>query len=279
MKKRYVEKLWNLSVLRKRETNMNLLICILALFVVLFLFLREMDKRKQEMQKQKDIDKMLTKYIADNIDMEKKLADMQYDYEKQQDMAEEVRKIQEQIRALKHDVKNHTLVILSYLEENRVKEAKDYAGEILDKLNKMYTYVNVGNSLLNYIMNNKLSMAKSQGVEIKAEIENLAFDYMDSVDFSALLNNMLDNAILGALESYDKRLEVQIMTKKGFDIITVKNSIDESVLEKNPEFVSTKEEPGHGYGMKQIRGIVDKYHGAIDIYEKGNMFIVSIILG
>lgn len=80
MKKRYVEKLWKLSVLRKRETDMKLLICILVLFVVLFLFLflREMDKRKQEMQKQKDIDKMLTKYIADNLDMEKKLSDMQY---------------------------------------------------------------------------------------------------------------------------------------------------------------------------------------------------------
>lgn len=260
---------------------MNLVISILTLFVIifLFLFLEEKKKRKQEIQKQKEIDKMLTKYIADHLDMEKKLADMQYDYEKQLDMSEEVRKIQEQIRALKHDMKNHTLVILSYLEENRVKEAKDYAGEILDKLNKMYTYVNVGNSLLNYIMNNKLSSAKAQGVEIKAEIENLAFDYMDSVDFSALLNNLLDNAILGALESQDKKLEVQVMKKKGFDIITVKNSIHESVLESNPEFVSTKEEPGHGYGLKQIRSVVDKYQGAVDIYEKNKMFIVSIMLG
>lgn len=260
---------------------MNVLISILALFVVLFffLFIREAGKRKQELQKQEELDKMLTKYIADNLDMEKKLSDMQYDYEKQQDMAEEVRRIQEQIRALKHDMKNHTLVILSYLEENRIKEARDYAGEILDKLNKMYTYVNVGNSLLNYIINNKLSRAKERGMEIKAEIENLAFDYMDSVDFSALLNNLLDNAILGASESQDKKLEVQIMAKKGFDIITVKNSIDESVLVKNPEFVSTKEEPGHGYGMKQIRSIVEKYQGSIDIYEKNNMFIVSIMLG
>ena len=260
---------------------MNVLISILALFVVLFffLFIREAGKRKQELQKQEELDKMLTWYIADNLDMEKKLSDMQYDYEKQQDMAEEVRRIQEQIRALKHDMKNHTLVILSYLEENRIKEARDYAGEILDKLNKMYTYVNVGNSLLNYIINNKLSRAKERGMEIKAEIENLAFDYMDSVDFSALLNNLLDNAILGASESQDKKLEVQIMAKKGFDIITVKNSIDESVLAKNPEFVSTKEEPGHGYGMKQIRSIVEKYQGSIDIYEKNNMFIVSIMLG
>ena len=221
----------------------------------------------------------LTKYVAENVDLKQQMEEIQHDYELQKDMADEIMKMREQSRALKHDMKNHTLVMLSYLEENRVKEAKDYAGEILDKLNKMYTYVNVGNSLLNYIMNNKLSMAKAQGVEIKAEIENLAFDYMDSVDFSAVLNNLLDNAILGALESGEKKLEVQIMEKKGFDIITVKNSIDESVLEKNPEFVSTKEEPGHGYGMKQIRSIVDKYQGAIDIYEKGNMFIVSIMLG
>ena len=235
--------------------------------------------RKRDKIKQEEQDQMLTQYIAANLDLEKKLADMQHDYEKQQDMAEEIRRIQEPIRALKHDMKNHTLVMLSYLEENRVEEAKAYAGELLDKLNKMYTYVNVGNSLLNYIINNKLSAAKEQGVEIKAEIENLAFDYMDSVDFSALLNNLLDNAIHGALESKSPKLEVQISAKKGFDIITVKNSIDESVLERNPEFVSTKDEPGHGYGMKQIRNIVEKYNGDIDIYEKENKFIVSIMLG
>lgn len=235
--------------------------------------------RKRDKIKQEEQDQMLTQYIAANLDLEKKLADMQHDYEKQQDMAEEIRRIQEQIRALKHDMKNHTLVMLSYLEENRVEEVKAYAGELLDKLNKMYTYVNVGNSLLNYIINNKLSAAKEQGIEIKAEIENLAFDYMDSVDFSALLNNLLDNAIHGALESKSPKLEVQISAKKGFDIITVKNSIDESVLERNPEFVSTKDEPGHGYGMKQIRNIVEKYNGDIDIYEKENQFIVSIMLG
>lgn len=260
---------------------MNILICILALIVILLssLFIKEVNQRKQDKKKYEEQDKMLTKYIADNLDMEKKLLDIQHDYEKQQDMSEEIRRIQNQIRALKHDMKNHTLVILSYLEEKRTEEAKSYAGEILDKLNKMYTYVNVGNALLNYIINNKLSKAKEQGIEIKAEIENLAFVYMDSVDFSALLNNLLDNAIHGALDSNSKKLEVQISTQKGFDIIMVKNSIDESVIEKNPEFVSTKKEPGHGYGMKQIRSIVEKYNGDIDIYEKNNMFIVSIMLG
>ena len=141
----------------------------------------------------------------------------------------------------------------------------------------MYTYVNVGNSLLNYIINNKLSKAKETGIEIKAEIENLAFDYIDSVDFSSLLNNILDNAAEGALLSKEKKLEVQIRNQKGFDTITVKNSIDTSVMENNPDFMSTKEGEGHGYGMKQIRKITEKYAGILDLYEKNGMFVVSIM--
>lgn len=258
---------------------MEIIIGILAVSTLTFLslFVRTA-VRKKEIEKQwKEQDVILTKYVADQLDMEKQMEKLQYEQARQQDMAEEIRRIQEQIRLLKHDMKNHMLVILSYLEENRTQEAKTYAGEILDKLNKMYTYVNVGNAILNYIVNNKLSEAKEKGIEIKAEIENLAFDYMDSVDFSALLNNLLDNAIGGAQASQEKKLKLQIISQKGMDVITVKNSIGESVLAHNPEFVSTKKEPGHGYGMKQIRCIVEKYEGMMDIYEKKNMFIVSLM--
>ena len=235
--------------------------------------LKRNNKKKQEEQ-----DKLLTEYIARNLQLEKKLSEMESDYQIQQQMSEEIKRIQEQIRLLKHDMKNHTMVILSYLEENQIEEAKRYAGEILNKLNRMYTYVNVGNELLSYIINHKLSEAKEQGLEIKAEIENLSFDYMASVDFSALLNNILDNAIRGALSSREKKLEVQIYRQKGMDIVTVKNSIDESVLDKNPELVSTKQEAGHGYGVKQIRSIVEKYDGMMDVYEKNALFIVSVML-
>lgn len=234
---------------------------------------------KRTDKKYEEKDRLLTQYIAHNLELEKKLSEMEHDYEIQRDMADEIKRIQEQIRLLKHDMKNHTMVILSYLEDNQIEEAKLYAGEILNKLNKMYTYVNVGNAVMNYIINNKLSKAKEQGLEIKAEIENLSFDYMDSVDFSALLNNILDNAIRAALSSKSRKLEVQIYTQNGMDIITVKNSIEESVLENNPQLVSTKEEQGHGYGMKQIKGIMEKYNGMLDVYEKNSMFIVSVMFG
>ena len=255
------------------------LILVVIIIILGILLIGQINKRKADKAKYEEQDKLLTRYLADNLDMEKRLSDIRDDYDKQQEMAEEIRRIQQQIGLLKHDMKNHTLVILSYLEENKTEEARQYAGEILDKLNRMYTYVNVGNSLLSYIINSKLSMAKEQGIEIKAEIENLSFSYMDSVDFSSLLNNMLDNAVNGALESEGKKLEVNIVSEKGFDVITVKNSIDGSVLKDNPELATSKEEPGHGYGMKQMKAVTEKYEGNIDIYEKDGMFIVRVMLG
>ena len=255
------------------------LILVVIIIILGILLIGEINKRKADQAKYEEQDKLLTRYLADNLDMEKRLSDIRDDYDKQQEMAEEIRRIQQQIGLLKHDMKNHTLVILSYLEENKTEEARQYAGEILDKLNRMYTYVNVGNSLLSYIINSKLSMAKEQGIEIKAEIENLSFSYMDSVDFSSLLNNMLDNAVNGALESEGKKLEVNIVSEKGFDVITVKNSIDGSVFKDNPELATSKEEPGHGYGMKQMKAVTEKYEGNIDIYEKDGMFVVRVMLG
>ena len=251
----------------------------IGIVILLILLIREVHKLKQMQAEYDELDAMLTRTVAENLDMEKKLSGMQSEFNLQKEMAEEIERIQTQSRLLKHDMKNHTMVMLSYFEENKIDEAKVYAGEIIDKLNRMYTYVNVGNSLLNYIINNKLSTAKEAGVEIKAEVENLAFDYMDAVDFSALFNNVLDNAIKGALNSKEKKLEVKILSKKGMDTITVKNSIDIPVLENNPDLLSTKEEPGHGFGVAQIKNITEKYKGDIDIYENNNMFIVSIMLG
>ena len=219
----------------------------------------------------------LTKYVAENVDLKQQMEEIQHDYELQKDMADEIMKMREQSRALKHDMKNHTLVILSYLEKTQIEEAKQYTSEILDKLNAMYTYISVGNSLLNFIINSKLSKAKELGLEIKAEIENLSFSYVDSIDFSSLLGNILDNAMEAAVNSESKKLGVIIAHKKGFDTIAVKNSIDWSVLDSNPELRTSKTEPGHGLGVRQIRAIVEKYGDELDIYEEQGMFCVFVV--
>lgn len=252
-------------------------VLIVSIVIAVYFWQKEYRKRVRIEQEDSEKDIELTKYIADNLDMTKKLSEIERDYRSQKELSEEIRKIQEKSRLLKHDMKNHSLVLLSYLNEGKLEEAKIYTSQMIDNLNKIYTYINVGNSLLNYILNNKLSMAKELGIDVKAEVENLAFDYMDSIDFSALLNNLLDNAIEASVMSSEKRMEILIGRRKGYDMITVKNRIDTSVLQNNPDLQSTKTEQGHGFGMRQIQNIVEKYEGMIDIYEEEKEFIVNVV--
>ena len=67
--------------------------------------------------------------------------------------------------------------------------------------------------------------------------------------------------------------------QSGYFIVVIKNTIQTSVLEQNYNLKSQKENnKEHGWGLKSVREIVEKHEGIIDIYEKNDMFIVSIKL-
>lgn len=257
-----------------------IVITILTLVSVVLLVMYVNERRKSAIlqKKYKETDLKYTDLLTGNMEQEEELMHLREDYDRQQGMASEIKKLHEKTRLLKHDMKNHIMVITSYLNENKIEDAKQYTSKILDDLNKMYTYIHVGNALLSYIINNKFQEAASCGVSVKAEIKNLSFDGIESVDFSALLNNLLDNAIEGASRSQDKKMIVNVLEKKGWNSIYVANTIDESVLKNNPDFATTKDGEGHGFGMKQIRRIVEKYSGLTDIYEEEGFFCVSVLI-
>ena len=188
---------------------------------------------------------------------------------------EEIRKLHESMRSLKHDMKNHLMVILSYLNDGDDESARKYVSQIIDKLNSIHSYIETGNSLLNHILNEKLTEARSKNIGVKAEVENLAFEKMQSMDFSALLTNMLDNAISACLLEKDEReLIIKISKNKGYETIVVKNAITGSVLQDNPELKTTKKKKEeHGKGVPQIKSIVEKYEGMCDFYEEDGYFI------
>ena len=191
----------------------------------------------------------------------------------------QVRELHENVRRLKHDMKNHMMVIASYLNGEDYDKAKEYTSVILDKLNAVHSYIETGNSLLNHILNEKLNLAREQGISVKAEIENLSFAKMESLDFSALLSNILDNAIEACKKEEQPQLQVQIAGKRGYETILVKNSIRQSVLGENPALDTTKENNGnHGMGILQIKNIVEKYNGLYDFYEEENWFCVSAFI-
>lgn len=230
-------------------------------------------------EKYKELEKEYSREVAKNLDLQYEYDTLKADYASARNQREEIEKLHENTRRLKHDMKNHILVAVSYLNSGETEKAKDYLSDVLDHLNKTYSYIQTGNSVMNYIINSKLEYANNLGIQFKAEIENLPFDKMGSVDFSAMLSNILDNAVEASIHSKDKFISISILKKRGFDTILVKNKIDRSVLESNPELNSQKpEKEQHGYGIKQIKRIAQKYGGMVDIYEEGYMFCVNVMI-
>lgn len=192
---------------------------------------------------------------------------------------EEIRTLHQNVRKLKHDMKNHMMVLASYLNSNDIEAAKTYTSEILDKLNAMHSYIETGNSLLNHILNEKLELARECGISVQAEIEILSFASMRSIDFSALLTNLLDNAIEAGQKEDNPELRIRIAAERGYQTIRIKNRITASVLDKNPELSSTKEEKElHGFGIPQIKEIVDHYNGMYDFYEEDGFFCAGVFI-
>lgn len=232
-----------------------------------------MKKRENYRQKIQELDMRCTSLLEEKCELQLELDALKEEWGHVREQDQELRQLHESVRRLKHDMKNHLLVIASCLNAKDYDAARDYTSGMLDKLNSIHSYVETGNSLMNHILNEKLELARSRGITVKARIQTLSFAKMDSMDFSALLSNLLDNAIEACGEAPDPRLQVEIGKRRGYEMILIRNRIAESVLEKNPHLLSSKPDGAvHGMGIPQIQSIVEKYQGLCDFYEEDGFF-------
>lgn len=232
-----------------------------------------MKKYKDLEQEYAALNEQYSVLLSEKAELEYELAELKASAENIQKQDSEIRALHENVRRIKHDMKNHLMVIASYLNGSDYDSARTYTSQILDKLNAVHSYIETGNSLLNHILNEKLNKARENGISVKAEIDNLSFAKMESLDFSALLSNILDNAIEACGNENSPEIEVVISQRRGYETILVKNKISVSVLAANPDLSTTKADgASHGMGIPQIKAITAKYGGMCDFYEEDGYF-------
>lgn len=232
-----------------------------------------MKKREGDRKKTEELDRRCTALLEERCELQLELDALKEEWLHVREQEQEIRDLHESVRRLKHDMKNHLLVVASCLNAKEYDSARDYISGMLDKLNAIHSYVETGNSLMNHILNEKLELARSRGIAVKARIQTLSFGRMDSMDFSALLSNLLDNAIEACGKVSAPRLQVEIGRRKGYEMILIRNRIQSSVIGENPQLRSLKPNGEvHGMGIPQIRSIVQKYDGLCDFYEEDGFF-------
>ena len=183
----------------------------------------------------------------------------------------------EQLRKIRHDL-NHQLTLVKMKLSN-----KDYDGAekeldgILENVSSVGTIIKTDNKIVDYMVNTKFGSLPYASVVVAGSLSEL--DCVDEMDLSIVLGNIIDNAVDAVKVVKDPRIELSFYPKDNYMNILCKNSIEESVLNKNPKLLSSKlGREKHGYGIKSVKEIICRINGDVSFYEEDGFFTVHIML-
>lgn len=194
-----------------------------------------------------------------------------------------------EVRQRQHDFKNHLSVLYGLLEiedDHQAKaEIKEYIESIMERINPTDKLLNIKDHTLSAIIYSKKSLAEEKRISFNIEfLEEIPEYPLEKYELVELLGNLLDNAIEAAedSQSIDKsQIILTLGTENNFKIIEIKNTLT-SPKEIDVDHIfqrgfSTKEGKHRGYGLYNVKKIVDYYNGTIEL-SFGESYIVFKIL-
>lgn len=193
----------------------------------------------------------------------------------------EVENIYNQMRGWKHDYHNHIQVMKAYLALEKYCEMDIYLDDFAKDLTSIDTIIKTGNIMIDSILNSKLSMAISQDISINAKGSVPRSINIAEIDLCVIIGNLMDNAIEATIKlekSEDRFIRVYLREMKDQLYISVTNSVGGEVKKVNLEYISSKLGMNHGFGLKRVDSIVNKYGGFINRQNEKGVFATEVIL-
>ncbi len=182
----------------------------------------------------------------------------------------------EQIRIMRHDMNKHLKVITDLIAKNKNDEAQKYIDALNDENKNFSNYVYTNNEAFDTAVNIECQKAKAAGVDFKSFVGVNGEIKMEDTDITKLFCNLLDNAVEAAEKTKERFVSVYV-TQNGTDlIVSVKNASDEVDLS---DLKTTKSDDRyHGYGLKSIDLVVEKYNGTVKRSYQNGLFETDIVL-
>lgn len=140
--------------------------------------------------------------------------------------------------------------------------------------------VKTGSEVMDVILAEKRVRCDGLDITLTCMGDFAALDFMTTVDAYSFFGNALDNAIeaVSRIAEKEKR-QISVTVEKRGDpvVVTVSNYYDGEVRRAGGAILTTKEkEPGfHGFGIKSMKRIAQKYSGDLTISSDGSLFSLS----
>lgn len=174
-----------------------------------------------------------------------------------------------------HDMKHQISHITSTTDPDAIRE--------LEQIISVYdSSLQTGNEILDVCLMEKKLLCEKNSIKLDCIANGQCLSFMQPSDLFSLFGNALDNAMEAVckLDDVEKRIIfVSVKEELGMAIIHVENNYTgELIMADGIPRTSKDDEFYHGYGIKSIRMVVEKYDGNMALLPQNGIFNLNITI-
>lgn len=180
-----------------------------------------------------------------------------------------------------HDMKKHLGFLDTYMKEHEDETIASYRKEAARQADELLDGLRYGNPMVDRILRIYTIRLKEANISLNIEMDDVDISFIEPVDFSAVLMNMLDNALTSCMQAKEKFILLKIKEiSPEVLVLKMKNSCDFIKIQNGSLVTSKKNTLYHGFGLKNMEQIAHKYHGAVHtLYdEEHHIFTTTVRL-
>lgn len=207
---------------------------------------------------------------------EQEVITMQGVWKEKENQLELFRNTVDDINVKHHDLKRS----LSLLRKENEKFADQLIGEIEQTLETYDSKAETGNTTLDTILTQYNLQCKKNGIRLSIIADGTLLSFMSSTDTVAFIGNILENAVEAVLKLSEENRTISFSVTQSMGLISVReeNPYKDEISFKNGLPLTSKgDNKYHGFGMKSIQMILNKYGGTMSIDSSEGVFRFNIL--
>lgn len=181
----------------------------------------------------------------------------------------------------RHDLRHHLSTIAGLFKENKLAELENYVEEYVGTLPPNTGLMVCENYAVNSLVSHYMARAHEEGIEVSVMLQIGNSGKISNTELCIIIGNCLENAIDGALTANEgeRTIAIRGIVQHGNLIITVDNSYDGVIIEKEGRLMSRKRNgKAEGIGLVSVAAAVEKSNGQMKVEHEQSSFRVSLFL-
>ncbi len=193
---------------------------------------------------------------------------------------EQTRERLRQTALFRHEWKNHVAALSILAGKGDYEEIQAYLKRLDGALEQLSPVTYTLNPTVNTILQRFAAKAEQQGIAFRIDAMLPEKLELAQEDLCGFLFNMLDNAFAAAAQTQPGEVLCSLKIRQQYLAIRCENTYQGALrLDVNGELLTSKDDTSeHGFGLKRMQAIAEKYEGMLDISYDGTRFTVMTAL-